>query len=413
MKPDLIATQTDQEKVILVGVQTEAYSDERFQDLMEELASLTRTAQGDPLASFTQKMPRLNQKTAIGRGKLEEIAQAVDRLEVDLVVFFNDLTPSMNRELEEGLGCRVIDRVQLILDIFAMRAKSRAGKLQVELAQHQYLLPRIMGKGLQLSRLGGGIGTRGPGETQLETDRRHIRRRIHKLEEELAKLASHRQRTRDRRQASDSFQIGLVGYTNAGKSTLIQRLTDSQTYVQDQLFATLDPLTRQMTIKGHEAFTITDTVGFIEDFPTDLIHAFKSTLEEIEGVDLLLHVIDASHPARTMHEETVMTLLKDLDMDDIPILHVYNKRDRVGDHFEGVLQPNIVISAYDDQDLEALKERIWDLCLDQAQFYQVQVPSSDGQTIAYYQNHSFVLDIQYQEAGDYYTIKGYQKITRD
>ncbi|MGO1433748.1 MAG: GTPase HflX, partial [Ruoffia tabacinasalis] len=310
----MIETENHPERVLIVGVQTENISDLKFETIMKEMKALTETANGLPVGEITQKLRRIDQKSVVGSGKLVDVRDFVINSDIDLVIFLNRLSPNTNMYLEEQLDVKVIDRVQLILDIFAQRARSQAGKLQVELAQYQYLLPRVIGQGTSLSRLAGGIGTRGPGETKLEQDRRVIRGRIHTIEKDLKQLEEHRERTRIRRQSGREFNIGLAGYTNAGKSTLLRELTESETYVQDQLFATLDPLTRKLEINGHDAFTITDTVGFIDELPTELIHAFNSTLEEIRFVDLLIHVVDASHPASNMHEDTVVELLKELDM---------------------------------------------------------------------------------------------------
>ncbi|MBG9980985.1 GTPase HflX [Facklamia sp. DSM 111018] len=397
------------ERVLIVGVQTDQYQDQKFMELMKEMHALTETAQGQVIQKIVQKMSRLDHRTGVGSGKLQEIKAQVEVENIDLVIFFNALTPSMNRAIEDELGVRVIDRVQLILDIFAMRANSREGKLQVSLAQYEYLLPRIGGKGKSLSRLGGGIGTRGPGETKLESDRRHIRSRINQIKKELVEVVAHRERTRLRRQSGREFNIGLVGYTNAGKSTLLTELTHSETYVQDQLFATLDPLTRQLTIKGHPVFTLTDTVGFIEELPTELIQAFKSTLEEIRYMDLLLHVVDASNPARDMHEETVLRILEDMDLKYVPILTVYNKRDLANENFVPILKPNVVISAKDHEDLEVLKEAIWTECIQTADYYTVTVLPEESDLLALYQQKTMVVSMEYDEEGQYYRISGYRR----
>lgn len=406
----MIETEVSPDRVILVGVQTDELGEDKFNYLMEEMVRLTETAGGEIVGEVTQKLPRPNNKTVIGKGKLEALAAQVELEEANLVIFLNSMSPNVNRTIEEELGVRVIDRVQLILDIFAMRAKSSAGKLQVELAQYEYLLPRITGQGTSLSRLGGGIGTRGPGETKLETDRRHIRSRIGRIKKELKQLKAHRERTRERRQSGRDFNIGFVGYTNAGKSTLLEGLTDSKTYVQDQLFATLDPLTRKMTIRGHNTFTLTDTVGFIEELPTELIYAFKSTLEEIRDVDLLVHVVDASHPARDMHEDTVMNLLRELKMDKIPMLVVYNKKDRLNkDLFTPTLHPSILISAYSNSDLHRLKELIWQSCIELAESYTVSVQPEESDLLALYHQKTLVESLEFDEVKECYIVKGYRR----
>jgi GTP-binding protein HflX len=257
---------------------------------------------------------------------------------------------------------KLIDRTQLILDIFASRAQSREGKLQVELAQMNYLLPRLIGQGTQLSRLGGGIGTRGPGETKLESDRRHIKRRIDEITKQLEGTVAHRDRYRERRKENRVFQVALVGYTNAGKSTIFNRLTDADTYEQDELFATLDPLTRELELPRGGKVLITDTVGFIRDLPTKLVAAFRSTLEEVVGADLILHVIDASNPHYLNQIDTTNAVLEELGASEVSQLEVYNKKDRLTEDFVG---GPLLISAIASEDIEqligALEDKISDI----------------------------------------------------
>lgn len=293
------------EKVIIVGVETEE-NQRYFAESMKELEQLIDTAAGEVVYRLTQKRPQVDRQTLIGKGKLQELTQLADAYEADLVIFNHELTPRQSQLITDAVGAPVIDRVQLILDIFAMRARSKEGKLQVELAQLQYLLPRLAGQGESLSRLGGGIGTRGPGETKLETDRRHIRNKILGVKRELKAVEAHRERNRQKRQSSEVFQIGLIGYTNAGKSTILNLLTQAESYAKDQLFATLDPLTKKWRFAEGFELTVTDTVGFIQDLPTQLIDAFHSTLEESQGMDLLLHVVDASSSDRILQEQTVL-----------------------------------------------------------------------------------------------------------
>ncbi|MBA5728820.1 GTPase HflX [Aerococcaceae bacterium INB8] len=409
----MIETENHPERVLIVGVQTENISDLKFETIMKEMKALTETANGLPVGEITQKLRRIDQKSVVGSGKLMDVRDFVINSDIDLVIFLNRLSPNTNMYLEEQLDVKVIDRVQLILDIFAQRARSQAGKLQVELAQYQYLLPRVIGQGTSLSRLAGGIGTRGPGETKLEQDRRVIRGRIHTIEKDLKQLEEHRERTRIRRQSGREFNIGLVGYTNAGKSTLLRELTESETYVQDQLFATLDPLTRKLEINGHDAFTITDTVGFIDELPTELIHAFNSTLEEIRFVDLLIHVVDASHPASNMHEDTVVELLKDLDMDHIPVLTVYNKIDKADTGIEPTLQPNVTISALDKKGIETLKQAIWDICISNAEEFQVEIQPEEAELLALYRQKTLIKDIEFNEEYQYYILSGYRRRLTD
>ena len=300
----------EKERAILVGCQLDDMDPERFEHSMNELASLTETARGVVVLTISQRREKPHPATFIGKGKIEELKHAIEEVEADVVIFNSELSPSQLKNLTGRLNIKIIDRTQLILDIFAQRARSREGKLQVELAQLEYLLPRLSGQGTQLSRLGGGIGTRGPGETQLETDRRHIRKRIHDIKKQLEVIVRHRNLYRKRRKERKLIQIALVGYTNAGKSTLFNQLTAGDSYEEDLLFATLDPLTKRMTLPNGLVTILSDTVGFIEDLPTTLIAAFRSTLEEVQEADLLLIVVDSSHPDYAQHEKTVLSLLR-------------------------------------------------------------------------------------------------------
>lgn len=318
------------EKAILVGCQLPHITDERFQYSMEELASLTKTAGGEAVSIMTQKRNRQDSATYIGKGKVEELEVLCDELDCDVIIFNDELSPSQLKALATALDVKIIDRTQLILDIFAKRARTREGKLQIELAQLQYALPRLSGQGISLSRQGGGIGARGPGETKLETDRRHIRNRIHEIHGQLSAVKEHRTRYRERRKKNGVFQIAIVGYTNAGKSTLFNQLTEADSHEEDLLFATLDPMTRKMTLESGYSVLISDTVGFIQDLPTTLIAAFRSTLEEVKEADYLLHVIDSSNEDYEGHERTVHKLLEELEADRIPMLTVYNKKTKSG-----------------------------------------------------------------------------------
>ncbi|MEI5991368.1 GTPase HflX [Enterococcus crotali] len=397
------------EKVILVGVETERnYT--RFEGSMKELKNLTKTAQGEVVFSLTQKRPRVDSQTVIGKGKVEELVQLVDAYEADIVIFNHELTPRQNQLIVEALGVKVIDRVQLILDIFAMRARSREGKLQVELAQLNYLLPRLVGQGKQLSRLGGGIGTRGPGETKLESDRRHIRDKIIAIKRELKEVSAHRERSRQKRQSSDLFQIGLLGYTNAGKSTILNLLTTAGTYSEDQLFATLDPLTKKWQLPQGMIVTLTDTVGFIQDLPTQLIEAFQSTLEESRGMDLLLHVVDASAEDRLQHEQTVVDLLNDLDLEQIPVLTVYNKSDQIDEaDFVPTLFPNILVSAKSTLGKEELTKAVREKMMELLVPYELDIPSNQGQQLSELKRHTLLLSETFEELENVYHVKGFAK----
>jgi GTPase len=397
----------ERERVILVGCQT-AEDDTRFQYSMDELAALTDTANGIVLGAISQKRERVHPATYIGKGKVEELKAAADELEADLIIFNDELSPSQNRNLSTQLNARIIDRTQLILDIFAGRAKSREGKLQVELAQLQYLMPRLMGQGTSLSRLGGGIGTRGPGETKLESDRRHIRRRVDEIKEQLRVIVQHRDRYRERRKKNKTFQIALVGYTNAGKSTLFNRLSEAESYEENQLFATLDPMTRKIILPSGYIALLTDTVGFIQDLPTTLVAAFRSTLEEAKEADLLLHVVDMSNHDYYQQQQTVQKILEELDVQHIPQLTVYNKRDlRHPDFVPSVNTESVNISAFDVDDRVILKNKIEEMVIGMMEPYHVNVPSAEGKLISLLKNDTILRELSYDEDFDSYKCKGY------
>lgn len=397
----------EREKVILVGCQT-TEDDLPFQYSMDELASLTKTAQGEVLTKLTQKRERVDNATYIGKGKVEELIALVEELEAKLVIFNDELSPSQVRNLAAKVDARIIDRTQLILDIFAQRARSKEGKLQVELAQLQYLLPRLSGQGTQLSRLGAGIGTRGPGETKLEADRRHIRNRIHDIKSQLDAIVHHRERYRERRKRNRTFQVSIAGYTNAGKSTLFNRLTEADSYEENQLFATLDPMTRKCILPSGFTILITDTVGFIQDLPTSLIAAFRSTLEEVKEADLILHVVDSSNPDYFQHEETVNKLLEDLETDEIPQLTVYNKKDILNPDFvPSAKNETIQISALSDEDLAALKQMIEEKMINMMEYYHVGVPSTEGKLLSQLKNETILRELAFDEEQQFYQCKGY------
>lgn len=400
-----------QEKVIIVGVETEE-NQRYFEESMTELSKLTMTASGKVVFTLTQKRPQVDRQTIIGKGKLQELIQQADAYEADLIIFNHEMTPRQSQLVGEAVGLPVIDRVQLILDIFAMRARSKEGKLQVELAQLEYLLPRLAGQGKSMSRLGGGIGTRGPGETKLETDRRHIRNKILGVKRELKAVEAHRERSRQKRQMSEVFQIGLIGYTNAGKSTILNLLTQADTYSKDQLFATLDPLTKKWRFAEGFEITVTDTVGFIQDLPTQLIDAFHSTLEESQNMDLLLHVVDASSPDRTLQEQTVLQLMKELKMNEMPILTVYNKADQIDPAlFTPTLFPNVLISAQSvegkDQLIAGIKRQLMELL----EPYTLLVASDEGQKLSALRRQTLVLSEHFIKAQNSYKVRGFAKKT--
>ena len=317
------------EHAAIVGLAYGSRHRDAVESSLDELGSLAETAGAAVQIRCLQERPKPAPSCFLGRGKVVDLARVFDESEVDLVVFDNELTPVQLRNLEESFGRRVVDRTQLILDIFASRARTKEGKLQVELAQLEYMLPRLAGSGIALSRLGAGIGTRGPGETKLETDRRRIRRRIGRLARELEAVRERRARSRDRRHKHSVPTVALVGYTNAGKSSLFNLLTKSNAVVSNALFTTLGPLVRPLQLPDHRMVLVSDTVGFIKRLPHTLVAAFRATLEEVSSSTLLLHVIDASHPDYEERMAAVRRVLEEVGADKVQSLLVLNKMDRL------------------------------------------------------------------------------------
>lgn len=398
----MIETEKKQERVLIVGVELQGM--ENFDMSMEELASLAKTAGAEVVGVYTQKREKYDSKTFVGSGKLEEIAQMVDADEVSTVVVNNRLTPRQNVNLEEILGVKVIDRMQLILDIFAMRARSHEGKLQVHLAQLKYLLPRLVGQGIMLSRQAGGIGSRGPGESQLELNRRSVRNQITDIERQLKVVEKNREVVREKRLESPIFKIGLIGYTNAGKSTIMNALTSKTQYEADELFATLDATTKSIHLTGNLQVTLTDTVGFIQDLPTELVTSFKSTLEESKNVDLLIHVIDASDPNHEEHEKTVLQIMKDLEMLEIPRLTLYNKADKVAD-FTPTQTPYRLVSAKDPDSRTKLQDILLEKMQELFHPFTIQVPFDQAYRIHELETIAILAESSYEETGE--VITGY------
>ena len=396
----MIETEKKQERVLIVGVELQDM--ENFDMSMEELASLAKTAGAEVVGVYTQKREKYDSKTFVGSGKLEEIAQMVDADEVSTVVVNNRLTPRQNVNLEEILGVKVIDRMQLILDIFAMRARSHEGKLQVHLAQLKYLLPRLVGQGIMLSRQAGGIGSRGPGESQLELNRRSVRNQITDIERQLKVVEKNREVVREKRLESSVFKIGLIGYTNAGKSTIMNALTSKTQYEADELFATLDATSKSIHLTGNLQVTLTDTVGFIQDLPTELVTSFKSTLEESKNVDLLVHVIDASDPNHEEHEKTVLQIMKDLSMLDIPRLTLYNKADKVED-FTPTQTPYRLVSAKDPDTRTKLQDILLEKMQELFQPFTIQVPFEQAYRIHDLETMAILTERSYVETGEVLT----------
>ncbi len=329
------STQEKRERAVLVGVESGRQRDGwSIDSSLDELDQLARTAGADVVGRLTQKMERPSSTHYIGSGKMQELIELKQELNYDTVVINDELAPRQQRNLEEALEVKVIDRTALILDIFAASAKTREGKLQVELAQHEYLLPRLEGQWSHLERLGGGIGTRGPGESQIETDRRLIRKRINTIEKQIEAVRRHRELYRRQRKKSNTPLVALVGYTNAGKSTLLNAICRAEVVTENKLFSTLDPVTRRLRLPGGRTILLTDTVGFIHKLPPLIVAAFHATLEELDEADLLLHVVDITSPEAVNQSETVESILRKLRLDQKPRITVINKMDRVVDDIE-------------------------------------------------------------------------------
>ena len=413
-----LITEAPPEPALMVGVQIRTEVDPRFtlDDSLRELELLAETAGLAVVGEVTQNLSSPNSRTFVGSGKLDEIKVLADELDAKIILFDEELSPRHQRELEKelGNGKQVIDRTALILDIFAQHANTREGMLQVELAQYRYRLPRLTGAWTHLARQTGGasgrsggvggVGLRGPGETQLEVDRREIKKKIVKLEDELDKVREHRNRHRQQRRKSNIPVVALVGYTNAGKSTLLNKLTKADIYVADQLFATLDPTTRQLELPTGETVLLTDTVGFIQKLPTDLVAAFRATLEEIVEADLLIHMVDASHKNAQSQRLTVLETLEEIGAAEIPILTVYNKIDLLSsDEFEEIkrlAEPNSVfISALTGDGLGELAEAIAVGSYQTFVHVKVKLPYEEGRLVSLMHEKGHVIDIQHLEDG--------------
>lgn len=377
-------------------------------ELHEELHSLAKTANGEVMDELIQKLERVSQTSFIGSGKLMELSELVEMHEADVVIFNSELSATQVRNISKIVDARIIDRTQLILDIFAMRAKSKEGKLQVAYAQYKYLLPRLSGQGASLSKLGGGIGSRGPGESKLEMDKRHIREKMHDIKAQLTHVERHRKRIIDRRNTQSVFRFGLIGYTNAGKSTIFNRLTNETTLEEDKLFATLDPTTRKIRFEGGFQALLTDTVGFIQDLPTTLIAAFRSTLEETANVDVLIHVVDASDPDYLQHETTVINLLEELEMSHLPTLIVYNKMDKAPSTFVPDRPEHLLISALDQDAPKEIKQRMIELIEKNWTFFIEDLSEEKGKELAQLKQQAWITKLEYMEEKACYRIEGYR-----
>ena len=398
-------TEIKRERAVLAGLSAASMDEsERSTEIsMEELAALVDTAGGDTVAIIMQSRPTPDPRSFIGDGKVREMKELIAMNDCDLAVFDNELTPSQMRVLSEELGVKVLDRSGLILDIFAQRAQTREGQLQVELAQYKYLLPRLTGMWTHLVRqtASGGsspIGTRGPGETQLETDRRHIRRKIQKLEEELAAVRKVRSTQRRRREKNDMPVVALVGYTNAGKSTLLNCLTGSDIPANDRLFDTLDTTTRRLRLDETQEVLLSDTVGVIRKLPTHLIEAFKATLEELSYADVLLHVIDISNPEWEAQARVVDGLISQLGASETPCLRVFNKCDA----YIGILPHGddiVCISARSGEGADALVSKLLELLDRGKKQVRLEIPYSDAGIVDLLKREAAVLSVEYTDTG--------------
>ena len=398
-------TQEKKERAVLAGLAAQSMDEhERSTDIsMEELAALVETAGGETVAMLLQNRPTPDPRSFLGDGKVRELKELIEANDCDLAVFDNELSPSQMRVLGEELGVKVLDRSGLILDIFAQRAQTREGQLQVELAQYKYLLPRLTGMWTHLVRqtaAGGSspIGTRGPGETQLETDRRHIRRRIQKLEEELAAVRKVRGTQRRRREKNAMPVVALVGYTNAGKSTLLNRLTGSDIPANDRLFDTLDTTTRRLRIDESTEVLLSDTVGFIRKLPTHLIEAFKATLEELSYADVLLHVIDIANPEWEEQVRVVAELIRQLGAGSTPCLRVFNKCDA----YFGILphgEDVVCISAKSGEGADQLVRKLSELLDRGKRHLSLELPYAAAGLLDQLQREAAVLSTEYTEEG--------------
>ena len=396
------------EKIVLVGVTFPLGRDEETELHLDELSLLVDTAGADEAARVLQRRDHPDPATFIGKGKAEELRDLSNAVDADTVVFDDELSPAQSRNLEKILGRTAIDRTAVILDIFAQNARTLEGKAQVELAQIEYRLPRLRGRGTQLSRLAGGIGTRGPGETQLEVDRRRLVRRKNRLESDLRRLTEQRRLQRKARRRSRLSNVSLVGYTNAGKSTLLNRLTDAGVLVEDRLFATLDPRTRRLELPGGEAVLLSDTVGFVRKLPHQLVEAFRSTLEVVTESDLLVHVVDSSSPDPESQIEAVRSVLADIGAGSVPELLAFNKGDiapeaaaRLAERHPGA----VTLSAATGEGIDGLLEVIGDRLRAAAQVVELHIPYDRGDVLAAVHREGEVLTEEHDDSGSHVRVR--------
>lgn len=395
------------ERFILVAAQKKQFEEAEAWESLEELVELVKTAGGEVALKLLQRVDRINPGYYIGTGKVDEIKELIGTHDITGVVFDDELSPVQMRNLAEALQVKVMDRTMIILDIFASRARSKEGKLQVEMAQLKYQSSRLIGFGTMLSRQAGGIGSRGPGEKKLELDKRHLRTRMGILEKELAEVEKHRQLIRERRKKNSTPVVAIVGYTNAGKSTLLNQLSGSDVYVQNQLFATLDPTTRAVSLPSGSEILLTDTVGFIRKLPHHLIKAFYSTLEEAKYADIILHVMDISSEHVTTHQQIVYETLERLKITGVPIIAVYNKVDQYDGTYakDEKADDEVRISAKTGQGCDILLQHIEQILYETMQPFEIEVPYAEGHIVRFCHEYGERLQEEYTPTGVH--VKGF------
>ncbi|WP_235069474.1 GTPase HflX [Turicibacter sp. TJ11] len=398
------------QRAILVGV--DLNNDKNFDYSVEELKNLAEACSVQVVGVLTQKLERVNPACYIGTGKVDEVALLVEQNDANLVIFNDELSPSQIRNLEHGLQCKVIDRTILILDIFASRAKTREAQLQVEVAQLKYMMPRLIGLNASLSRQAGGIGSKGPGEKKLELDRRRIEEQVHKLNKELDSLVLARQNQRKLRKRNSTPVVALVGYTNAGKSTTMNALltvsnaqSEKSVFEKNMLFATLETSTRHIQLPDNKQFLLTDTVGFVSKLPHQLVKAFRSTLEEVTEADLLLHVVDLSHPEFQTQIEITNKVLEELGVKETSMVYVYNKADLIDDEFTPSTKEAVRISAKNLTNIETLIDCIKSHLFKNYQKVTFLIPYDRGNIVSYLNEHANILETQYLDNGTLITAE--------
>jgi len=391
-------------KAVLVGA--ELVSNSMIDYYMKELENLAEASNIEVVYSMTQSLHKITSNFYIGRGKVDEVKEFVDNLEADMVIFNDELSNSQVRNLEEAIGCRIIDRTLLILDIFASRAKTKEAMLQVEIAQLEYLRPRLSGIGASLNRQQGGIGSRGPGEKKLELDRRKILDEIYKLKTELKDVVKSRQIQRRTRNQSNIKKIAIVGYTNAGKSTLLNAMvkvgtedSDKSVFVKDMLFATLETATRHIQLASNKEFVVTDTVGFISNLPHKLIESFKSTLEEVTEADFLIHVVDGSNKYHNKQIEVTNETLEEIGVHDIPTLYLYNKEDLMDKEIKTLYDPNLIISLLNNKGISQVLEIVEREVFKDYELVKLLIPFSSGDLVSYLIENTHIIKQDYTNDG--------------